>query len=77
MSDHSSVGSEAELSFLPMQPADLDEVLKIESVSHIHPWTKGWSLGILHSTSSRSSSEGFLFRPIHSVGLLHPISSGR
>lgn len=41
MPDHSSVGSEAELSFLPMQPADLDEVLKIESVSHIHPWTKG------------------------------------
>jgi ribosomal-protein-alanine N-acetyltransferase len=24
-----------------MQAADLDEVLKIESVSHIHPWTKG------------------------------------
>lgn len=41
MSDHSSVGSEAELSFLPMQPADLEEVLKIESVSHMHPWTKG------------------------------------
>ena len=31
----------AELSFMPMQPADLDSVLAIESVSHIHPWTKG------------------------------------
>jgi ribosomal-protein-alanine N-acetyltransferase len=41
MSEHTSVGEEAELSFMPMQAADLDEVLKIESVSHIHPWTKG------------------------------------
>ena len=41
MSNHSSVGGEAELSFLPMQATDLDEVLKIESISHIHPWTKG------------------------------------
>ena len=31
----------AELSFLPMQVADLDEVLGIESVSHLHPWTRG------------------------------------
>lgn len=31
----------AELSFLPMTVADLDEVLAIESSSHIHPWTKG------------------------------------
>ena len=31
----------AELSFLPMQIADLDAVLEIESVSHIHPWTRG------------------------------------
>jgi len=31
----------AELSFLPMQSADLDAVLDIESVSHIHPWTRG------------------------------------
>ena len=31
----------SELSFLPMQSADLDAVLAIESVSHIHPWTKG------------------------------------
>jgi ribosomal-protein-alanine N-acetyltransferase len=31
----------AELSFLPMQPADLDAVLEIESVSHLHPWTRG------------------------------------
>lgn len=41
MVDYSPSGKEAELSFLPMQPADLDEVLKIESVSHIHPWSKG------------------------------------
>lgn len=41
MSEHSVASGEAELSFLPMQTADLDEVLKIESVSHIHPWTKG------------------------------------
>ena len=31
----------AELSFLPMQVADLDQVLAIEGVSHIHPWTRG------------------------------------
>jgi ribosomal-protein-alanine N-acetyltransferase len=31
----------AELSFLPMQAADLDAVLDIESVSHLHPWTRG------------------------------------
>jgi [ribosomal protein S18]-alanine N-acetyltransferase len=30
-----------ELSFMPMQLADLDAVLAIESVSHIHPWTRG------------------------------------
>lgn len=30
-----------ELSFLPMTVADLDSVLAIESVSHIHPWTRG------------------------------------
>lgn len=41
MPEHSASTGEAELSFLPMQTADLDEVLKIESVSHIHPWTKG------------------------------------
>lgn len=41
MTDISSTEGAAELSFLPMQLADLDEVLKIESVSHIHPWTKG------------------------------------
>jgi [ribosomal protein S18]-alanine N-acetyltransferase len=33
--------SAAELSFMPMQMVDLDEVLAIESVSHIHPWSKG------------------------------------
>ena len=31
----------AELSFLPMQTADLDAVLEIEALSHLHPWTKG------------------------------------
>jgi ribosomal-protein-alanine N-acetyltransferase len=31
----------AELSFLPMQAVDLDAVLEIEVVSHLHPWTKG------------------------------------
>jgi ribosomal-protein-alanine N-acetyltransferase len=30
-----------ELSFLPMVIADLESVLAIESVSHIHPWSKG------------------------------------
>ena len=37
----SSADRVAELSFLPMTVADLDSVLAIESVSHIHPWTKG------------------------------------
>ena len=41
MATHFKGEGEAELSFLPMQAVDLDEVLKIESVSHIHPWTKG------------------------------------
>jgi ribosomal-protein-alanine N-acetyltransferase len=41
MPEYSLTKGEAALSFLPMQSADLDEVLKIESVSHIHPWTKG------------------------------------
>lgn len=31
----------SELSFLPMQIADLDAVLAIESISHAHPWTRG------------------------------------
>ena len=30
-----------ELSFIPMLPVDLDQVLAIELVSHIHPWTRG------------------------------------
>ena len=34
-------GDIAELSFLPMQVADLDAVLEIEAISHLHPWTKG------------------------------------
>ena len=40
-SEQLSFGGVAELSFLPMTVADLDSVLAIESVSHIHPWTKG------------------------------------
>ena len=32
---------DAELSFLPMQSADLEEVLAIEVASHPHPWTRG------------------------------------
>jgi ribosomal-protein-alanine N-acetyltransferase len=38
---HSSAEGVSELSFLPMTVADLDSVLAIESVSHIHPWTRG------------------------------------
>jgi ribosomal-protein-alanine N-acetyltransferase len=46
MADNLSIlGSGAEgvteLSFLPMVSADLESVLAIESVSHIHPWSKG------------------------------------
>jgi ribosomal-protein-alanine N-acetyltransferase len=46
MVDHTNTlesGTEgiSELSFLPMTTADLDAVLAIESVSHIHPWTQG------------------------------------
>lgn len=37
----SSTEGITELSFLPMTVADLDSVLAIESVSHIHPWTRG------------------------------------
>lgn len=40
-SAQSHTESVAELSFLPMTLADVDSVLAIESVSHIHPWTKG------------------------------------
>ena len=41
MTEASPVNQVAELSFLPMQNADLDSVLEIEAVSHLHPWTKG------------------------------------
>ncbi len=41
MSAYALGGGEAELSFLPMQIADLDQVLKIETISHLHPWTQG------------------------------------
>lgn len=37
----SSSNMVAELSFMPMQMEDLDAVLAIESISHIHPWTRG------------------------------------
>ena len=37
----SNTAGVSELSFLPMTAADLDSVLAIEAVSHIHPWTKG------------------------------------
>ena len=37
----STTAGVSELSFLPMTVADLDSVLAIESVSHIHPWTRG------------------------------------
>jgi ribosomal-protein-alanine N-acetyltransferase len=39
--DISSVDGVSELVFMPMQAVDLDEVLKIEMVSHVHPWTRG------------------------------------
>ncbi len=41
MAEPIQANSDAELSFLPMQIADLDAVLQIESESHIHPWTRG------------------------------------
>jgi ribosomal-protein-alanine N-acetyltransferase len=37
----SQQGEGAELSFMPMELADLDAVLAIESISHLHPWTRG------------------------------------
>ena len=37
----SSIHGVAELSFMPMQADDLDAVLEIESISHLHPWTRG------------------------------------
>lgn len=37
----STVDGVTELSFLPMTSSDLDSVLAIESVSHLHPWTQG------------------------------------
>jgi ribosomal-protein-alanine N-acetyltransferase len=40
LSDASQDGG-SEISFIPMLPADLDEVLMIETVSHLHPWTRG------------------------------------
>jgi ribosomal-protein-alanine N-acetyltransferase len=36
-----SLNEVTELCFMPMQLADLDAVLAIESESHIHPWTRG------------------------------------
>ena len=44
-SDENVVGSciegVSELSFTPMTSTDIDSVLAIENVSHIHPWTQG------------------------------------
>ena len=40
-SDHPKTEGVAELSFMPMQSADLDAVLAIELASPPHPWTKG------------------------------------
>ena len=37
----SEIAGVSELSFLPMGLADLDAVLAIESISHVHPWTRG------------------------------------
>lgn len=37
----SSIQGVTELSFMPMQTADLDAVLEIETISHLHPWTRG------------------------------------
>lgn len=36
-----SIEGVTEMSFMPMQSADLDAVLQIESISHLHPWTRG------------------------------------
>ena len=41
MPNQAAVDGVAELSFLPMQVSDLDAVLEIEGISHLHPWTKG------------------------------------
>ncbi|MBU3621599.1 GNAT family N-acetyltransferase [Polynucleobacter sp. CS-Odin-A6] len=37
----SNIEGVSELSFLPMNSSDLEAVLAIESVSHLHPWTQG------------------------------------
>jgi len=65
--------SAAELSFMPMQTADLDEVLAIESISHIHPWTKGnftdslnaghWAYCIRPQADQASGVEGTFLDP--------------
>ena len=41
MPNQAAVDGVAELSILPMQVSDLDAVLEIEGISHLHPWTKG------------------------------------
>ena len=53
----------AELSFMPMQMADIDSVLAIESISHIHPWTKG-----NFSDSLAAGHWAYCIRPDASVG---------
>jgi len=47
--DASTIHGIAELSFMPMQVADLDSVLEIESISHLHPWTRGNFSDSLHA----------------------------
>ena len=57
-----SANDVAELSFMPMQPADLDAVLEIESISHIHPWTRG-----NFSDSLAAAHWAYCIRPILSA----------
>ena len=47
---------------MPMQPADLDAVLEIESISHIHPWTRG-----NFSDSLAAAHWAYCIRPILSA----------
>ena len=51
-----------ELSFAPMVLADLDDVLAIESISHIHPWTRG-----NFSDSLTAGHWAYCIRPIPSA----------
>ncbi|MBU3577912.1 ribosomal protein S18-alanine N-acetyltransferase [Polynucleobacter sp. UK-Kesae-W10] len=57
----------AELSFMPMQVADLDAVLAIESISHLHPWTRG-----NFSDSLSAGHWAYCIRPQADQGALQP-----